>query len=182
MGGVATIFAVIGIVTFVQRRRRRSGPRPILPTDSVNTGPQMAVSPFDPISFDANQDSGISAEQQPLVIGDAEVATVALQRLSPSPPAVLPFLRQGAHVPVGLSDKEIARLRAETLSLPQSHNLRVLALNSSQSLNVVTGSGESSYDTRRLHSEFETLRREVELLRAEGSVVTAPPSYVEGDR
>jgi hypothetical protein len=161
IGGVA---AVIGIVIFVQRRRRwgRSGPRSILSTDSVDLGPQMIVSPFDPNSFDANQDPGISAEQWPFVIGNPEAAPV----------------------PVGLSDKEIARLRAEALSSPQPHNFRISALNMSQStspLIAVTESGESPYDTRRLHSEFESLRREVERLRAEGFVVTAPPSYTEGD-
>jgi hypothetical protein len=239
IGGIAAIFAVIGIVTFVQRRRkwRRSKPGSILSTDSVDAGPQMIVSPFDPNSFDANQDSGLSAEQQPLVIGEPEPEMVALHRVSSSPPAVLPLLRPVAPVPVGLSDKEIARLRAEALRSPQPpnfpvpalnmsqstsplnavtesrespydtrrvpvglsgkevarlraealrspqpHNFPALALNTSQptsSLNAVTESRESSYDTRRLRSEFESLRREVERLRAEGLVVTAPPSYAE---
>jgi hypothetical protein len=130
----------------------------------VDPGRQMVVSSFDPNSFNANRDSGISAEEQPLVIGDPEAAPV----------------------PVGLSHKEIARLRAGVLSSPQPRNFRISALNMSQStspLNAVTESGESPYDTRRLHSEFESLRREVERLRAEGSraVVTAPPSYTEGD-
>jgi hypothetical protein len=165
IGGVAAIFAVIGIVTFVQRRRRwrRSGPRSILSTDSVDAGPQIIVTPFDPDSFYENRYSGISAEQQHLVTGDPE-----------------------AEIPVGLSDKEIARLRTEAVSSPQPHNFRISALNMSQStspLNPVTEFGEPPYrdDTRRLHSEFESLRREVERLREEGFVVTAPPSYAEGD-
>jgi hypothetical protein len=54
---------------------------------------------------------------------------------------------------------------------------------STSPLNPVTEFGEPPYrdDTRRLHSEFESLRREVERLREEGFVVTAPPSYAEGD-
>jgi hypothetical protein len=182
--GVAATLAVIGIVILVQRRRgwRLSNPRSIFSTDSVDSGPQIIVSPFDPnFSFDTNRYSGTSAEQQPLVIGDPEAEMVSPHRLSSSPSAVLP--RQVAPVPVGLSDKEIARLRAETLSSPQALNFRASALQMSQPtspLNAVTRSGESQYDTRRLHTEFESLRREVEQLRAEG-LIAAPPGYVEGD-
>jgi len=181
--GVAAIFSVIGVVTFVLRRRRwrRSRPRSILSTDSVDAGPQMIVSPFGPNTFDANWDSGILAEQRPLAIGEPETAIVAVHHLPSSPPAVP--LRQVGPVPSGLSDKELARLRAEALSSPQPHNL-VSPLNrpqSTSSLYAVTESGESSLHSRRLHSEFESLRREVERLREEGLVVGAPPSYAEGD-
>ena len=176
IGGVAAIFAVIGIVTFVQRRRRRR-------RSPEYTGPQMIVTPFDLNYFNANQDSEISAEQQPLVIGDPEAEVVAQHRLSSSPPAVLPLLGQVAPVP-GLSDKEIAQLRAEALSSPKRHKFRVSALKASQPttlLHAVTESEQSPYDNRRLHSEFESLRREVEQLRSEGLVDAAPPRYAEGD-
>jgi hypothetical protein len=187
IGGVAAIFAVIGIVAFVQRRRRwrRSRPISILSMSSVDAGPQIIVTPFDPDPSDANRDLGISAEQQPLVSGDPEAEMAALRRLSSSPPAVLPLFRQAASVPVGFSGKEIARLRAEGLSSPQPHNSRVSALNISKStspLNAVTESRGSPYDTRRLHSEFESLRQEVERLREEGLVAAAPPSYDDGDK
>jgi len=76
---------------------------------------------------------------------------------------------------------QMARLRAEALSSPEPHNLQASALNMSQSTspqNAVTESGGPPLDTRRFHSEFESLRREVERL---GLVVAAPPSYAEGD-
>ena len=177
---------MIGIGVFVRRRRRwrRRKPRSIFSDYSVDAGPQLIVTPFDPNysfdqAFDTNQDSGIPAEQQPLVIGDPEGEIVSPHRLSSSPPAIP--LRQLAPAPVGWSDKEIARLRAENRSSPQPRNFGASGLTRTQPTsppNAVTGPGESSYDTRRLHTEFESLRREVEQLRAEGF---APPSYSGGD-
>ena len=184
IAGIVAIFTAIGIVTFVprQRRRRHSRPRSVRSTDSVHTGPQIIVIPFDANSYDANQDLGISAEQQPLVIGDPEAEMVTSHRLSSSPPTVLPPLRKVSPVSAGLSDKEIARLRAEALSSPRSHKFRVTNMTqSTSSLNAVTESEESLHDSRRLHTEFESLRREVEQLRAEGLVGGAPPSYESGD-
>jgi hypothetical protein len=181
---------VIGVVTFIQRRRRwrRSRPRSILSfsSDSIDVGPQLIVTPFDPNSSEVTQDSGIPAEQQPLVIGDPEAEMVALQHLSSSPPAILPLLPPVAPIPVGLSDKEMARIRTEALRSPQSRHPGVSTSNAPQSMsspNATTESGEamSPYDTRRLHSEVESLRREMERLRAEGLVIAAPPSYTEGD-
>ena len=193
MVGVAAIFAVIGVVIFVQRRRgwRRSRPRSILSTDFVDPGPQMVVSydhlmapAFGLNSFDANQDSRIPTGQQPLEIGEPEAEVVAPHGPSSSSRAVLPVLRQVTPVPAGLSDKELARLRAATLSSPQRLNFRISTLYMSQPMsppNASIESGDSTLDTRRLHSEFESLRQEVVRLREEGLVVGAPPSYAEGD-
>jgi hypothetical protein len=96
-----------------------------------------------------------------------------------------------APVPPGSSGKEIAllrSLRARTLSSQPLQNPS--ALNASQSTsspNAVNESGgaTSAYDPRRLHSQVESLRREMEAvmerLRAEELVTGAPPSYAEGD-
>jgi hypothetical protein len=181
IGGVAAILAAIGVFIFVQRRRRwrrftRPGPRP-----------QMIVTPFDANSSETTQGSGIFAEWQPSVIGDQEAEVVTPLHLSSS---LAP--------PVWLSDKEMARLRAETLRSQQPPHLEVSTLDVPQSVpspdqNAINESGEAitSYDPRRLHSEVESLRREMERLReierlremerlrAE-VLVTAPPSYAEG--
>lgn len=118
---------------------------------------------------------------------------VALHHLSrtSTPPNVLTRSRPAAPVPAGLSRKEVARLRAEALagsSPQQSHNGSSPNVSQSESTsspeNAVTRSGEatSSFDTRRLHSEVESLRREMERLRAEGVIMESPPGYTEGDR
>ncbi len=161
----------------------------------------MVVSPFYLNTFDANQDSGISAEQQPIGIGDpvAEMVAFPSHRPSSTPPTVFPHPGPVVPAPVGLSGKEIARLRAQTLGSQQSQAQTRSTLDVSQpetrssaNLNAATEPGEasSSDDTRRLHSEVESLRREMERLRdmerlrTEGLVTEAgPPSYsTEGHR
>jgi hypothetical protein len=167
IGGVAAIFAVIGIISFVQRQRRRkpkpNRPEPIVsfPTYSIQANPRITAT--HPNFPEATQDSGITTKQQPI-----------------SPPV--------APVPVGLSDKELARLRRAPLTSQQADNSRGSASNAPQltlSPTVVqaaeTGGAALPSDTRRLHSEVESLRREMERLRAEGLVIAAPPSYTEGD-
>ena len=184
------------MVIFVKRRRRWrwSRPKSILSSlnDVMDFGPHLIVTPFNPNSSDAAQGSGISAEQQPFLIGNSEAEMVALQYLSSSSlPTVPPRSRPVAPVPVGLSDKEMARLRSEALNSPESpqHPFGSSTSNVSQSLsspNAITESGEAMprtpYDTWRLHSEVESLRREMVRLREEGLVNTAPPSYTDGER
>jgi hypothetical protein len=182
IGSAAAIFAVIGIAAFVQRRRRRrwNRPRSILSTSSDSlddgTGTRAIVTPFNPSPSEATQDSGIWAEQQPLVSENAGAEMVALHGLSSTPPISLPRSRPVAPNPAGVSSKEIARLRAEALSSQASHNRSTSNVSQSASSGAA-----SSYDPQRLHSEVESLRREMERLRTE-VVVEAPPSYTEGDR
>ena len=182
VGGIAAAaFVVIGATTFVRRRRRRARAKSIF-SDFRAAGPELIVTPFDSYSYEALQDSGILREQQPLV---TEAEMIALHHRSSTPPTALALPQPGTPVPVGLSDKEIARLRAEGFNSQQSHNPEVSSSNVLQSTslpNAVPESREAPYDPRRLHSEVETLvRREMERLHAEGLVIAAPPSYAEGD-
>ena len=175
IGSFAAIFAVIGIVTFVQRQRRWKSkwnrPRSIFSTDSIQAGPGMIVTPFDP-----NYPEGITTEQHPFITEEPSAETVALRHLFSSPPA--PFI-------AGLSDKELARLRAEALTSqpdnPQNSTPNVSQSTSYPTAVAQTGGGALPSDTRRLYSEVESLRQEMERLRAEGLVVAAPPSYTEGN-
>jgi hypothetical protein len=189
MGGAGAILAVIGTVAFVRLRRRRARPRSTLPfsTDFGNAGSLTNVTPFDPNSFEATQDSGVSTDQLPLVTEDPDAEMVALRLLSLSstPPAVLPRSRPVAPIPAGLTSKEIARIRAEALSLQQSHNHSTSNLSrSTSSPNTVTESSSGATSSHnRLHTEVESLvRQEMERLRTQGLVLEAPPSYTEGDR
>lgn len=186
IGGVAVICSVIGIVLFVQRRRRRRKPISMI-FDSAEDGPEVLVTPFKPFPSETVLDSGSGVEQPLLVPEVPDTEIVALHDLSYMPPAVFPRSRPVAPVPNGVSDKEIARLRAEALSSQQSHN-RSTSNVSQSTYSRIDGSGSrgaaSSYDpqTQRLQTEVESLRREMDQLRTEGLVIGAPPSYTEGDR
>ena len=153
----------------------------------METGALAKVTPFDPNSFEATQDPEISRDPRPLVAEERATEMVALQPLNFSlPPVVLPRSRPVEPIPAGLSDKEIAQLRAEILNSLQSRNPSTANVSrSTSSPNSVTESssgGTSSHDARRLHTEVESLvRREMERLRTEGLVLEAPPSYTEGD-
>ena len=163
--------------------------------------PPAIITPFDPNSYSSEElvhtqgSRNLSwTEQQPLMATDGpEGEMVALHHLSqtPTPPIAHARARSVAPTPAVLSSKEMARLRAEALSrgsLRLSHNGSSPTVSQSESTssqaNTVTGPGEANagLDTRRLHSEVESLRREMERLRAEGVVIEAPPSYTEGDR
>jgi hypothetical protein len=118
----AVAFVIAVITTFVRcrRRRRRARPRSIFSADFREAGPEPIVTPFDPYMYEAAQDSRILAEQQPLVTGEPDAEMVALHRLSATPSTPIPLPQPGAPVPVGLSDKEIARLRAQSRNLGDS--------------------------------------------------------------
>ena len=134
----------------------------------------IMVTPYNTASSQEIQDSRTWAEQQPLVSEDPGAEMVAPHDLSSTRPTVLPRSRP-------VAPGKTARLRAEALDSQHSHN------NSTSDVSLTTSSANaapessgatSSYDPWRLHTEFESLRREVELLRTEGA---APPGYTEGD-
>jgi hypothetical protein len=160
----------------------------------MEADPHVMVTPFDPNSYSSEQITQGSSrtELRPLIATeDPEGEMVALRRLAQTsaPPTALARPRPVvAPVPAGLSGKEVARLRAEALaggSHRQPHNGSSPNVSHSESTsssaNAVTEPGEanSSFDTRRLHSEVESLRREMERLRAEGVIIEAPPGYTE---
>ena len=78
-------------------------------------------------------------------------------------------------LPVSLSSKELARLREGS-----SHSQSTDALSSAPPLAATSerSADTSLSDTRRLQSEVESLRREMEQIRAER--FEAPPNYEDG--
>jgi hypothetical protein len=192
ISGAGAILAVFGMITFVQRQRRRKSNRDrrrsilSFSTDSIEADPQMIVTPFDPNFSESIQVSRITAEQQPLMTEEPSAETVALRPLSSSPPILPSISRPVTPVPAGLSDKELARLRIEALTSQQPYNSQGSTSYVSQTTFSPTAAAEIAgaelpSDTRRLHSEVELLRREMEQIRAEGLAMAAPPSYTEGN-
>ncbi|KAH9993299.1 hypothetical protein BJV74DRAFT_916837 [Russula compacta] len=178
IGGGAAISLAIGAAAFIRRRRRQKRRKSISSflSDSLEPGPPATVTPFDSIPLvETYQDQGLWLEQQQLLPEPPEAEIVPDPHgLSSTPPSTLPRSGPVAPVPPGMSGKEIARLRAEVLSWPS---------NGSQSQSspspITEQSGvRSSSDTRRLQSEVESLRREMQELRTER--LEAPPSYTEG--
>ena len=171
---------MIAITAFVRHRRRWARSKSIF-SDFRAAGPELIVTPFDPFAYEALHDSRILAEQQPTV---TEAEMIALHHRSSTLPTALALPQSGTPVPVGLSDKEIARLRAEGFNSQQSHNVEASSSNvpqSTSSPNPVSESREAPYDPRRLHSEVESIvRREMERLHAEGLEIVPPPSYSTG--
>jgi cell division protein FtsW (lipid II flippase) len=87
IGGTAAICSVIGIIVFVQRRRRQ---RRAVFSDSMKDASQVMTTSFNPIPSDAALGSGTWAGQQPLGSEGPEAKMVALLGLSSTPPTVLP--------------------------------------------------------------------------------------------
>ena len=188
-------------------RRKRARPRSILSFSTVDSDPieadpqAIVVTPFDPNSYSSEEiirDSrNLSwTEQQPLTTtGGPEGGMVALRPLSQNPTPLTVHARSRPVAPVfpaGLSSKELARLRTEALisgsprlsQTGSSPSPNVSHYESTSSpANIVAESGDAnlSLDTRRLHSEVESLRREMERLRAQGVIIEAPPGYTDSE-
>ena len=214
IGSVVSILTLIGIAFLVKRqwgrRRARLRPRSILSFSTADSNPieadpqAMVVTPFDPNSYSSEEitrDSGILTwtEQRPLMKTEGPEGEMdTLHRLSrtAAPPTVNPRSRPVACIfPAGLSSKEIARIRAESLISGSPRSPQLSHTGSSPNVshyesmsspaNIVTESGDanSSSETRVLHSEGESpVRWEMDQLPAEGVTIEAPPSYTEGDR
>ena len=129
----------------------------------------MTVTPFDPT---------LVGEAPPEV--GSQIWTASNGPSSVSEPPFTPT-QSAVPVPVGLSSKQLAQLRTAAMLSPPTH-----ARSSSSgsqptyppTISVTDSSTTPTPDTRRLQTEVESLRREMQELRAER--FEAPPSYGEG--
>jgi hypothetical protein len=174
-GGVAVLILAVGALAFVRRRRRQADFRKSAGSSfsgiAIEAHPQMTVTPFDPTLTDA----------VPLQTG-SQIWSGSDGPASPSEPLLTPA-QSAAFIPAGLSSKELARLRSEgMLSLPTTHPRSTLSWSQPTyppTISVTEGSAVTPIpETQRLQTEVESLRREMQELRAER--FEAPPSYGDG--
>ncbi|KAH9000742.1 hypothetical protein EDB86DRAFT_3075192 [Lactarius hatsudake] len=173
-GGVAALILVACAIAFVVRRRRRrddfrKSVRSSLSGEVMEAHPQMAVTPFNlaPLSGAAPLEAASQTDRQ------RPVGTTGDGPFSTSGP-LLPPSQSTAPVPVGLTSKELAQLRSAAMLSPSTDSRPSSSGLSTPEPSTVT----PLPDTRRLQTEMETLRREVDELRAER--FEAPPSYGTG--
>ena len=181
------VLVVIGAVVLVRRHRRRGRRKSVESSiASVEAGPGGRISPFNSNPAETTyHEPATLVERQQLLSGPSEVEPAPdLHGLSSTLPPVVPRPRPVEPVPARLSSKQLTRLRMEALSSQRSNGQSSSSSESpSQSTlpsTVVTSrsGATSTSDTRRLQSEVESLRREMQELRTER--FEAPPSYSEG--
>ncbi|KAI9513395.1 hypothetical protein F5148DRAFT_1278777 [Russula earlei] len=180
VGGVAVALSLIVIYLVVRRRRRQKGGRESDSLETESVTPTM-VTPFQPIPFAITHRASESSMVSRPLDADAVAERQAVYSTSSS---VLPFSPPEAPIPVGLSSKDLARLRAEASRSQQTlTHSQSLEYQPPPSSTVVTEQGgpggpTSSSETRRLQTEVESLRREMQELRTER--FEPPPSYTSG--
>ena len=191
MGGVAFLFAVIGVVAFVRYRHRckmRNFVQSSTSGAKIEASPRMRVTPFnlgphgetqsDPALRVLLQDSPTTPSEAAVLIADCESPSTIPPRHPYLPSLLSPLVTR-------LSSKELARLRrlrAETSGLrqtstnvessgpqPEPDNVPIVTADPEQVTTIPPP------ETRELRSVVESLQREIQRLRAER--FDAPPSY-----
>jgi len=183
-GSIAAILVVLVVFALARRRRRRQKRESF---DLTEDQPLAIITPFEPIPLSdasSRNNSAIWAEQQQLLSDPPEAGIIPEPHdLSSAPPPVPPHsnLRPVAPVTVGLSGKELARLRAEGRNALQTLPSSLSNESQPTSSIVEQGGATSPFEapSRRLQLEVESLRRDVQELRTER--FEAPPSYTSGD-
>jgi hypothetical protein len=167
------LIVVVGVIAFVSRRRRQDEAETFISSTAVEPRPQMAVTPFDTTLAGAT----------PRETGHP-VWTMSNGLFSKSDPT-LSRLQNAASTPVGLTDKELARLRSAPMLSPPTHPHSSSSGSQPASPPIISTTDQSGAtptpNTRILQTEMETLRREMQPLLAHAERFEAPPSYGDGE-
>ncbi|KAI9438002.1 hypothetical protein H4582DRAFT_229222 [Lactarius indigo] len=188
VGGVAAMVLAIGAIAFVWRHRRQHRMRKtgISPFSNalMRASAEEAVTPSNPTHTDATPLDPRSQQQRPF--DPVSMPTSPLDpRLSSSGPQLLQSSPCTLPIPVGLSSKELARLRSRAVDAQLTSTPVESALGNPRPtpLSIVTtGQGEATPlpEDRTLQFEVEYLRSEVQRLHAQEThdvMSEAPPSY-----
>lgn len=185
IGGAAAMVLAIVAIAFVWRRRRQRRMRktvgPPFSDALMRAGAEVSVAPFNPTHTDAPPlDAGPQQQPRSDPVG---MPTVPLNpRLSSSGP-LLQSSPCTLPIPVGLSSKELARLRSRAVHVQITPAVSASSDSQPAPPPIVTarqGEATPPPEARALRSEVEYLRREVQQLRAQEARAErfeAPPSY-----
>jgi hypothetical protein len=193
------LILVVGVIAFVRRRRGQHDFRRSAGSSFTGValeplhGPQMAVTPFN-----TNTTLTVSTTQE----AGSPVYTTSDELFSTSEPTIPPS-QNTASIPVGLSSKELAQLRSAPMPSapmpsapmpsapmpsPPTHPHSTSSVSpqstSPPTISITDGrlsTATPTSDTRRLVSEVESLRREMQQLLAHAERFEAPPSYGDGE-
>ncbi|KAH9173023.1 hypothetical protein EDB89DRAFT_829633 [Lactarius sanguifluus] len=180
--GVAALLVIVAIALVVWRRRRQSHRRTsVVPSsfEVMSQDTQATVTPFNPTGSTLTEVAPLDAGPQ------RDSQRFALRPSSSEDPPVP--LRRVVTAPVGLSSKELARLRSlanRPRSRPiddQLSNSPLTARTDRDALGGAAAAVTSSPEVQILRSEVNVLRDEIQRLHTETRIVSeSPPSYASG--
>ncbi|KAH9013334.1 hypothetical protein EDB84DRAFT_1582798 [Lactarius hengduanensis] len=182
--GVAALLVIVAIALVVWRRRRQSHRRTsVVPSsfEVMSQGTQVTVTPFNPTG-------STLTEVPPLDAGPQRDSQRFAHRPSSSEDPPVP-LRRVVTAPVGLSSKELARLRSLANrprsrpidDQPSNSPLTAAARTDRDALGGAAAAVTSSPEVQILRSEVNVLRDEIQRLHTETRIVSeSPPSYASG--
>ncbi|KAH9005341.1 hypothetical protein EDB86DRAFT_1754345 [Lactarius hatsudake] len=188
LGGIAALLVVLVIALVVWRRRRQRRRRTSVGPSSlgevVSQDTQFTVTPFNPIGSTPTEVASLDAGPQ------TDLQQQLTHRPSPLEDSPLP-LRGVVSIPVGLSSKELARLRSlanRSRSQPIDGRPSNPPLTATADRGAVEGAAAAatpSSEAQILRSEVNVLRQEVmheimEIQQLHSEISEPPPSYASG--
>jgi len=190
IGGITGLLLVVGIVAFIFWHRRRRHIRQIsAPSSSaMQSVSGIGLTPFTLTHPDATHGDQMSwmGLQQPQSGSPEAVGANADADGPPSSIHPASYSTLSPFVPVGLSAKMLARMRAETLrpqppDFPPTSDVSGSPSPSPSVPTIERTAATSPPMFRTVQGQFDRLWREIQQLRAEIFNSEAPPSYAVGD-